>query len=96
MQGDLHRPMGFFSQDLSALSKHLAEIEHLGLCNPADYDQKHEHATTTNATHGLPSDGTSDGSCTCEESGASHHRRLAGGDFHSYQVKGSGFSGCGI
>lgn len=74
-------------KDLSALSKHLAEIEHLGVCNPADYEHEHdEHATTTNATHGT-GNGTSDGrSCTCEESGGSHHRRLAGGGtFHSYQ-----------
>jgi hypothetical protein len=70
----------------------LAEIEHLGLCNPADYEHEHdEHATTMNATHGT-GNGTSDGrSCTCEESGGSHHRRLAGGGtFHSYQVKGLG------
>ena len=65
-------------KDLSSLSKHLAEIEHLGLCHPEDYD----HSLGVSVTDGNHS-GTSNGShCNCQPS----HRRLGGGgSFHSYQ-----------
>lgn len=68
-------------QDLSSLSKHLAEIEHLGLCHPEDYDGTSlGGVSVTDGNHS----GTSNGShCNCQPS----HRRLGGGgSFHSYQV----------